>query len=118
MQGYGTASGAMQGAVRTRQPASPAAAVIATVGVAALGLVVAACLVAVHTATPAALVDFPEHTEDGAPLAPPVMDHVMLGTGPEDRLGRRAFEQPEQPAAPRLEAEALLRVDATVEPRC
>lgn len=90
MQGYGTASGAMRGAVRTRQPASPAVAVIATVGVAALGLVVAACLVAVHTAAPAALVDFPEHTEDGAPLAPPVMDHVMLGTGPEDRLGRRA----------------------------
>ena len=64
--------------------------VIATLGLSALGLVVAVCLISVHTASPVAMVNFPEVASDGSPMHPPLYDHVMFGVGNEDRIERRA----------------------------
>ena len=64
--------------------------VIATLGLSALGLVVAVCLISVHTASPVAMVNFPEVAPDGSPMHPPLYDHVMFGIGNEDRIERRA----------------------------
>jgi hypothetical protein len=60
------------------------------VGLSALGLVMAVCLVSMHSASTVALVNFPEHTADGQPISPPLMDHISRGVGNEDRIERRA----------------------------
>jgi hypothetical protein len=59
-------------------------------GLSAMGLVVAVCLISVHTASPVAMVNFPEVASDGSPIHPPISDHIMWGVGNEDRIERRA----------------------------
>eukprot|EP00802_Teleaulax_amphioxeia_P019134 Tamp_19355.p2 GENE.Tamp_19355~~Tamp_19355.p2 ORF type:complete len:263 (-),score=96.16 Tamp_19355:474-1262(-) len=89
---YGAAAGdaASLRLERSRRPASTAAALIVTLGLSALGLVVAVCLVSAHTASPVAMVNFPEVAADGSPQHPPLYDHTFWGVGNEDRIERRA----------------------------
>lgn len=79
------------GAPRARRPpAAPAVAAMVAAGLSALGLAVALCLISMRSPSTVTLVNFPEHTADGQPISPPLMDHLSYGVGNEDRIERRA----------------------------